>query len=94
MHALNPSLLVLSITGFGHDGEIARSLHDLIGLASPTLSVLLGQGTGGGALALFPADRTIAAQHGWLSPLPPPREQAPSCTAAPHYRSLGMNQSP
>ena len=72
MHALNPSLLVLSITGFGHDGEIARSLHDLIGLASPTLSVLLGQGTGGGALALFPADRTIAAQHGWLSPLPPP----------------------
>ena len=71
MHALNPSLLVLSITGFGHDGEIARSLPDLIGLASPTLSVLLGQGTGGGALALFPADRTIAAQHGWLSPLPP-----------------------
>ena len=50
MHALNPSLLVLSITGFGHDGEIARSLHDLIGLASPT--------------------------------------------AAPNYRSLGMNQSP
>ena len=55
----------------GLAGEIARSLHDLIGLNSPTVSVLLGQGTGGGALALFPADRTIAAQHGWLSPLPP-----------------------
>lgn len=55
----------------GLAGEIARSLHDLIGLNSPTVSVLLGQGTGGGALALFPADRTIAAQHAWLSPLPP-----------------------
>ena len=52
-------------------GEIARSLHDLIGLNSPTVSVLLGQGAGGGALALLPADRTIAAQHAWLSPLPP-----------------------
>jgi acetyl-CoA carboxylase alpha subunit len=55
----------------GLAGEIARSLHDLIGLNSPTLSVLLGQGAGGGALALLPADRTIAAQHAWLSPLPP-----------------------
>lgn len=55
----------------GLAGEIARSLHDLIGLESPTVSVLLGQGAGGGALALLPADRTIAAQHAWLSPLPP-----------------------
>ena len=55
----------------GLAGEIARSLHDLIGLESPTVSVLLGQGGGGGALALMPADRTIAAQHAWLSPLPP-----------------------
>jgi acetyl-CoA carboxylase beta subunit/acetyl-CoA carboxylase alpha subunit len=55
----------------GLAGEIARSLHDLIGLSSPTVSVLLGQGAGGGALALLPADRTIAAQHAWLSPLPP-----------------------
>jgi acetyl-CoA carboxylase carboxyl transferase subunit beta len=35
------------------------------------VSVLLGQGTGGGALALVPADRILTAQHGWLSPLPP-----------------------
>ena len=55
----------------GLAGEIARSLHDLLGLNSPTLSVLLGQGAGGGALALLPADRTIAAHHAWLSPLPP-----------------------
>lgn len=55
----------------GLAGEIARSLHDLIGTNAPTVSVLLGQGAGGGALALLPADRTIAAQHAWLSPLPP-----------------------
>jgi acetyl-CoA carboxylase carboxyl transferase subunit beta len=55
----------------GLAGEIARSLHELIGLESPSVSVLLGQGAGGGALALLPADRTIAAQHSWLSPLPP-----------------------
>jgi acyl-CoA carboxylase subunit beta len=28
-------------------------------------------GTGGGALALLPADRVICAKHAWLSPLPP-----------------------
>ena len=55
----------------GLAGEIARCLSDLVSLQAPTLTVLLGQGTGGGALALLPADRVIAAQHGWLSPLPP-----------------------
>jgi acetyl-CoA carboxylase carboxyl transferase subunit beta len=55
----------------GLAAEIARSLYDLLGVGTATLSVLLGQGTGGGALALLPADRTIAAQHAWLAPLPP-----------------------
>jgi acetyl-CoA carboxylase carboxyl transferase subunit beta len=55
----------------GLAGEIARCLHDLVTLPAPTLSVLLGQGCGGAALALIPADHTIAAQHAWLSPLPP-----------------------
>jgi len=55
----------------GMAGEIARCLAELVELRAPTLSVLLGPGTGGGALALVPADRTIAAEHGWLSPLPP-----------------------
>jgi len=55
----------------GLAGEIARSLHDLISLPSPSLAVLLGQGTGGGALALLPADRVICAEHAWLAPLPP-----------------------
>ncbi len=55
----------------GLAGEIARCLADLVTIDAPTVSVLLGQGTGGGALALVPADRVIAARHGWLSPLPP-----------------------
>lgn len=55
----------------GLAGEIARCLADLVSVDAPTLTVLLGQGTGGGALALLPADRVVAAQHGWLSPLPP-----------------------
>jgi acetyl-CoA carboxylase carboxyl transferase subunit beta len=32
---------------------------------------MLGEGNGGGALALMPADRIIAAENAWLSPLPP-----------------------
>jgi acyl-CoA carboxylase subunit beta len=55
----------------GMAGEIARCLADLVTLDAPTLCLLLGEGTGGGALALLPADRVIAAQHAWLSPLPP-----------------------
>jgi acyl-CoA carboxylase subunit beta len=55
----------------GLAGEIAHCIADMVGLTVPTVSVLLGQGTGGAALALLPADRVIAAQHGWLSPLPP-----------------------
>jgi len=55
----------------GLAGEIARCLYDLLALPVPTVSVLLGEGAGGAALALFPADRTLAARFGWLSPLPP-----------------------
>ncbi|MEU0932751.1 MULTISPECIES: carboxyl transferase domain-containing protein [unclassified Embleya] len=55
----------------GLAGEIARCLAELVLLPAPTVCLLLGQGSGGGALALLPADRVICAQHGWLSPLPP-----------------------
>ena len=55
----------------GLAGEIARSLADQLLLHSPVICVLLGQGSGGGALALLPADRVVAAEHAWLSPLPP-----------------------
>jgi acetyl-CoA carboxylase carboxyl transferase subunit beta len=55
----------------GLAGEIARCLADLMTLAAPTVCLLLGEGTGGAALALLPADRVLCAGHGWLSPLPP-----------------------
>lgn len=53
----------------GLAGEIARCLAQMVQLTVPTVSVLLGQGTGGGALALLPTRRVIAAGNAWLSPL-------------------------
>jgi acetyl-CoA carboxylase carboxyl transferase subunit beta len=55
----------------GLASEIARCLADLVTLQTATVSVLLGQGSGGPALAMVPADRVLAALHGWLAPLPP-----------------------
>ncbi|HSA53488.1 MAG TPA: carboxyl transferase domain-containing protein [Yinghuangia sp.] len=55
----------------GLAGEIARCLAELVVLPAPTVCLLLGEGAGGGALALLPADRVLCARHGWLSPLPP-----------------------
>jgi acetyl-CoA carboxylase carboxyl transferase subunit beta len=52
-------------------GEIARCIATMSTLTVPSVSVLLGQGCGGGALALLPPDLVIATEHAWLSPLPP-----------------------
>lgn len=52
-------------------GEIARCLAEMTALTVPTVSVLLGEGTGGGALALLPARHVVAVEDAWLSPLPP-----------------------
>jgi acetyl-CoA carboxylase carboxyl transferase subunit beta len=65
----------------GLASELARCIDTMTALRSPTLTVLLGEGSGGGALALFPADRVIAAEHGWLSPI------APEGASAILYRS-------
>ncbi len=64
-------------------GEIARCIADMLALEVPTASVLLGQGTGGGALALVAADRILAAQHGSLIPRFPSKAPARSCTTTP-----------
>lgn len=83
----------------GMAGEIARSLLDLVQLNAPSLCLLLGEGTGGGALALLPADRVLCAQHGWLSPLPPEGasailyrtvDRAPEIAAEQGVRSLDL----
>ena len=55
----------------GLAGQIAQCLAELVTLDTPTVSVLLGQGSGGPALAMVPADRVLSALHGWLAPLPP-----------------------
>jgi acetyl-CoA carboxylase carboxyl transferase beta subunit len=55
----------------GLAGQIALGLAELLTVPAPTVSVLLGQGTGGAALALLPADRTVAAADAWLAPLAP-----------------------
>jgi acetyl-CoA carboxylase carboxyl transferase subunit beta len=67
----------------GLAAQIAGTLADLLTTRSPTVSVLLGQGTGGAALALLPADRTVAAAAGWLAPL------APEGASAIVYRDTG-----
>ncbi|MFI6171204.1 carboxyl transferase domain-containing protein [Nocardia sp. NPDC051052] len=72
--------------------EIARCIADLVTLATPTVSVLLGQGTGGGALALLPADRVLAAAHGWLAPLPPEGASAIVYRDTDHAPELAQSQ--
>lgn len=52
-------------------GEIARCIATLVTMSVPTVAVILGQGCGGGALALLPAETVLATEHAWLSPLPP-----------------------
>jgi acetyl-CoA carboxylase carboxyl transferase subunit beta len=84
----------------GLAGEIARCLADLVTLDAPTLCLMLGEGNGGGALALLPADRVIAAQHAWLSPLPPEGasaivhrdlDHAPDLARAQRVRAIDMH---
>jgi acyl-CoA carboxylase subunit beta len=86
----------------GLAGEIARCLADLVTLDTQTVSVLLGQGSGGPALAMVPADRVLAALHGWLAPLPPEgasaivfrdTEHAPELAAAQGIRSADLLSS-
>lgn len=55
----------------GIAGQIARCLTGLVTSSSATVAILLGQGSGGAALAWLPADRVIAVEHSWLSPLAP-----------------------
>jgi acetyl-CoA carboxylase carboxyl transferase beta subunit len=83
----------------GLAGEIARCLSELVTLDVPTVSVLMGQGSGGPALAMVPADRVLAALHGWLAPLPPEgasaivfrdTDHAPELAAAQGIRSADL----
>jgi acyl-CoA carboxylase subunit beta len=72
--------------------EIARCLAALISLPTPTVSVLLGQGTGGAALALLPADRVLAAEHAWLAPLAPEGASAIAYRDTAHAPEIAARQ--
>jgi acyl-CoA carboxylase subunit beta len=72
--------------------QIAHTLSDLLTTPSPTVSVLLGQGTGGAALALLPADRTVAAADGWLAPLAPEGASAIMYRDTDHAADLAERQ--
>jgi acetyl-CoA carboxylase carboxyl transferase beta subunit len=86
----------------GLAGQIAQCLAELVTLDTPTVSVLMGQGSGGPALAMVPADRVLAALHGWLAPLPPEgasaivfrdTDHAPELAAAQGIRSADLLKS-
>ncbi len=55
----------------GIAGQISRVMLDLVRAPVPTVALLLGEGTGGAALALLGTDRIVAASHAWVSPLAP-----------------------
>lgn len=86
-----PALTVEAEQG-GLAGEIARCLAELVTLDTPTVSVLLGQGSGGPALAMVPADRVLAALHGWLAPLPPEGASAIVYRDLDHAAELAVAQ--
>ncbi|MEV0613140.1 carboxyl transferase domain-containing protein [Nonomuraea sp. NPDC050404] len=85
----------------GLAAEIARCLAELLTLDAPTVCLLLGEGAGGAALALLPADRVLCAQHAWLSPLPPEGASAilyrsvdfaPEIAQAQHIRATDLRR--
>lgn len=73
-------------------GEIARTLVALVAVRTPTLTLMLGQGNGGGALAFLPSDRIIAAHHAWLTPLPPEGASVIVHGDVPHAAELARAQ--
>jgi acetyl-CoA carboxylase carboxyl transferase subunit beta len=73
--------------------QIAHCLAELLVLPVPTISVLLGQGTGGAALALLPTDRTVAAADAWLAPLAPEGASAIVFRDPSHAADLARRQN-
>lgn len=73
-------------------GEIARCISQMSTVRVPSVSVLLGQGCGGGALALLPAARVVAMENSWLSPLPPEGASAIVHGDLDHAEELAVSQ--
>ena len=76
----------------GLAGEIARCLAQMLDLRVPTVTIIMGRGTGGAALALAPAGRTLIARHGWLAPLPPEGASMIRYNDTDHARGMAAQQ--
>lgn len=86
----------------GLSAELAACLADFVTARAPSISVLLGEGAGAGALALLPADRIVAAQHSWLAALSPEGasvilhrtlQRAPSLAAAQRITAADLHHA-
>ncbi|MCY4663556.1 MAG: hypothetical protein OXC00_02695 [Acidimicrobiaceae bacterium] len=55
--------------GLAH--AVGTLIRELLGVRIPTVSVLVGEGSGAGAIALIAADAMIALEHAWLAPIDP-----------------------
>ena len=55
--------------GLGH--AVGTLIRQLLGVRVPTVSVLIGEGAGAGAIALLAADTMIALEDSWLAPIAP-----------------------
>lgn len=76
----------------GVAAEIAQCIALMISVRTPTIAILLGEGAGGGALALLPADRVLAAEHAWLAPIAPEGASAIVYRDTAHAPELAARQ--
>ena len=73
--------------------EIGLSMMAMAALAVPTVGVLLGEGSGGSALAWLAADRVVAAEHAWLAPIAPEGASAILFRSADHAADMARQQA-
>ena len=74
-------------------GSIARTLAEILDIDVPTVSVIIGQGCGGAALSMIPADQVLACEDAWLAPLPPEGASAIIYRDVDHAPAMMENQS-
>jgi acetyl-CoA carboxylase carboxyl transferase subunit alpha len=55
----------------GQGGAIARSIQAMVRMSTPTVAVIIGEGSSGGALALGVADRVLMLEHATYSVISP-----------------------
>lgn len=77
----------------GIAAEIARCMVAMSMVDVPTVAVLLGEGSGGGAIAWLAADRVIAAGHAWLAPIAPEGASAILYRSTDHAADLARTQA-